>query len=148
MDYLFATIAGGMVVLSMVMNSRLSRNTGVFQGVLINFAMGLLASILLFSVCLGLGWVAPSTGAALPYWYAYFGAFFGIGIVASCNVVIPKIPVVYSAVLIFLGQIITGIILDTLMSGFFDGYKAFGAVLITAGLFVNSRIDAATPNVT
>ena len=146
MNYLFATVAGGLVVLSMVMNSRLSRNTGVFQGVLINFAMGLLASILLFSVCLGLGWVELNDGAAKPYWYAYLGAFFGISIVASCNVVIPKIPVVYSAVLIFLGQIITGIILDTLISGFFDSYKALGAVLITAGLFVNSRIDAATQN--
>ncbi len=142
MDYLFATIAGGLVVMSMVMNSRLSRSTGVFQGVLINFAMGLAASILLFFVCRGFGWVDVSESAARPYWYAYLGAFFGIAIVASCNVVIPKIPVVYSAVLIFLGQIVTGIILDTLISGAFDGHKALGALLITAGLLVNSRIDA------
>ena len=142
MNYLLATLAGVMVVLSMVMNSRLSRSTGVFQGVFLNYATGLLTSMVFFVVCLALGFSDPGNGTAHARGYAYLGAFFGIGIVASCNVVIPKIPVVYSAVLIFLGQIVTGIFLDTLLSGFFDGYKALGAALITAGLLVNSRIDA------
>ena len=142
MMYLFAIVAGGMVVFSMVLNSRLSHIIGVFQGVFVNYAMGLLTSILFVAASFWLGNETLNENMNLPPWYAYLGALCGIGIVASCNIVIPKIPVVYSAVLIFLGQIITGLILDTLISGHFDVYKALGALLITAGLFLNAKIDA------
>jgi len=139
--YLFAVLAGSLVVLSMVMNSQLSRGVGVFQGVFFNFAGGLLTALPVYFLCVYFGWeVFGNTDTSVP-WYAFLGAFFGIAIVAACNVVIPKIPVVYSAVLIFLGQIVTGLVLDAVMAGFFDPYKAIGALLITAGLFLNARID-------
>lgn len=142
MMYFFAIAAGGLVVFSMVMNSQLSRSVGVFQGVFINFAVGLLTSLLVYFLCSYFGTEVLNKNIILPPWYAFFGAFLAIAVVASCNIVIPKIPVVYSAVLIFLGQIITGLILDTLISGYFDIYKVLGAVLITAGLFLNAKIDA------
>ena len=141
MIYLFAIIAGGMVVLSMTMNSRLSRSIGVFQGVFINYSGGLLTSLAMLALYSGGG--AANAGFSPPPWYAYCGALLGVAIVASCNVVIPRIPVVYSAVLIFLGQIVTGLLLDALLSGHFDVSKALGACLISGGLFLNARIDAA-----
>ena len=142
MMYLFAILAGAMVVLSMVMNSQLARGVGIFQGVFINFAAGLLTSLPVYFVC---SFYELETLGAMSYaapWYAFLGAFYAIAIVAACNVVIPKIPVVYSAVLIFLGQIVTGLVLDALTAGFFDPYKAIGALLITVGLFLNTKIDA------
>jgi len=142
MMYLFAVLAGCLVVLSMVMNSQLSRGVGVFQGVFINFAGGLLTSLPVYFLYLYFGWEAFAETSPSTPWYAFLGAFLAIAIVASCNVVIPKIPVVFSAVLIFLGQIVTGLILDAVMAGSFDPYKAIGALLITAGLFVNAKIDA------
>ena len=142
MMYLFAVLAGGFVVLSMVMNSQLSRGVGIFQGVFINFAGGLLTSLPVYFLYLHFGWEAFAGMSTSTPWYAFFGAFLAIAVVASCNVVIPKIPVVFSAVLIFLGQIVTGLILDAVTAGSFDPYKAIGALLITAGLFVNAKIDA------
>ena len=142
MMYVFAILAGCLVVLSMVMNSQLSRGTGVFQGVFINFAGGLLTALPVYFLYLHFGWESIAETSPSPPWYAFLGAFLAIAIVASCNVVIPKIPVVFSAVLIFLGQIVTGLVLDALMAGSFDPYKAGGALLVTAGLFVNARIDA------
>ena len=142
MMFLFAILAGAMVVLSMVMNSQLARGIGIFQGVFINFGAGLLTALPVYFLCSFLELEAFGDMSYSAPWYAFLGAFFGIAIVASCNVVIPKIPVVYSAVLIFLGQIVTGLILDALVAGHFDPYKAIGAVLITVGLFLNARIDA------
>ena len=151
MMYLFAIIAGGMVVLSMVMNARIARSLGVFQGALINFGVGLLTSALLLAVFFAADFL-PAFGAqgssAAPPWYAYSGALLGIAIVASCNVVIPRISVVYSAVLIFLGQILTGLLLDTLMAGRFDTHKALGALLVAGGLLVNALIDARSGSIT
>lgn len=142
MMYLFAILAGTMVVLSMVMNSQLARGIGIFQGVFINFAAGLLTALPVYFVCRIFELEALGDRSYAAPWYAFLGAFFAIAIVAACNVVIPKIPVVYSAVLIFLGQIVTGLIVDALVAGHFDSYKAMGAVLITAGLFLNAKIDA------
>ena len=142
MMFLFAILAGVMVVFSMVMNSQLARGIGIFQGVFINFGAGLLTALPVYFLCDLFGLEALGDKSYVAPWYAFLGAFFGIAIVAACNVVIPKIPVVYSAVLIFLGQIVTGLILDALVAGHFDAYKAIGAVLITAGLFLNAKIDA------
>lgn len=142
MMYLFAILAGVLVVLSMVMNAQLARGIGIFQGVFINFAAGLLTALPVYFVCQVFGLDAIGSASYSPPWYAFLGAFLAIAIVAACNVVIPKIPVVYSAVLIFLGQIVTGLILDALVAGHFDPYKAAGALLITAGLFLNAKIDA------
>jgi uncharacterized membrane protein YdcZ (DUF606 family) len=112
MMYVFAVLAGCLVVLSMVMNSRISRSIGVFQGTFSNYAVGLLTSILVILVCLATGADFGGAGATLPPWYVYCGGLIGVVIVASCNVVIPRIPVVYSAVLIFLGQIVTGLVVN------------------------------------
>jgi len=142
MMYLFAILAGVMVVLSMVMNSQLARGVGIFQGVFINFAAGLLTALAVYFLCDYFALEALGDNSFSAPWYAFLGAFFAIAIVAACNVVIPKIPVVYSAVLIFLGQIVTGLILDALVAGHFDTNKAVGALLITAGLLLNARIDA------
>jgi len=144
MMYLFAILAGAMVVLSMVMNSQLAHGVGIFQGVFINFAAGLLTSLPVYFLCSFFELEALGDMNYAAPWYAFLGAFYAIAIVAACNVVIPKIPVVYSAVLIFLGQIVTGLVLDALIAGFFDPYKAVGALLITAGLFLNAKIDAET----
>jgi uncharacterized membrane protein YdcZ (DUF606 family) len=146
MMYVFAVLAGCLVVLSMVMNSRISRSIGVFQGTFSNYAVGLLTSILVILVCLATGADFGGAGATLPPWYVYCGGLIGVVIVASCNVVIPRIPVVYSAVLIFLGQIVTGLVVDALVSGVFDRYKALGAALVTCGLVVNAWIDARSPD--
>ena len=142
MMYLFAILAGAMVVLSMVMNSQLAHGVGIFQGVFINFAAGLLTSLPVYFLCSFFELEALGDMSYAAPWYAFLGAFYAIAIVAACNVVIPKIPVVYSAVLIFLGQIVTGLVLDALTAGFFDPYKAIGALLITVGLFLNTMIDA------
>lgn len=142
MMYLFATLAGVMVVLSMVMNSQLARGVGIFQGVFINFAAGLLTALPVYFLCDYFGLETLTGNSFSAPWNAFLGAFFAIAIVAACNVVIPKIPVVYSAVLIFLGQIVTGLVIDALVAGHFDAHKAIGALLITAGLLLNAKIDA------
>ena len=142
MMYLFAMFAGSITVFSMVMNSRLSLSIGVLQGVFVNFAVGLLTSFALLYLWFLFDNQVLDETVIMPPWYAYFGAILAIGIVASCNVVIPKIPVVYSAVLIFLGQIVMGFAIDSMLLGLFDAYKVIGAVLIAGGLFVNAKIDA------
>ncbi len=142
MMYLFAMFAGSITVFSMVMNSRLSLSIGVLQGVFVNFAVGLLTSFALLYLWFLFDNQVLDETFIMPPWYAYCGAILAIGIVASCNVVIPKIPVVYSAVLIFLGQIVMGLAIDSMLLGLFDVYKVLGALLIAGGLFVNAKIDA------
>lgn len=142
MIYILAVLAGGMVILSMTMNSQLSKSTGTFQGVFINYAVGFISALAIFAFCIVFNIDSGKISIIAAPWYAYLGAFLGIGIVATSNIIIPKIPVVYSALLIFLGQISSGLIFDTFFLSYFDTYKAIGALIIAFGLFMNAKIDA------
>jgi transporter family-2 protein len=62
-------------------------------------------------------------------------------VVASSNIVIPKIPTIYSTLLIFIGQIFTGIIIDYFRAGFVSKGKVIGGVLILVGILYNSNVD-------
>ncbi|MEG0824050.1 MAG: DMT family transporter [Erysipelotrichaceae bacterium] len=44
--------------------------------------------------------------------YIFLGGAIGAIVVYSSNIIIPKIPVVYSTLLLFVGQVVTGIIID------------------------------------
>ena len=62
-------------------------------------------------------------------------------VVASSNIIIPKIPIIYTSLLIFVGQLFTGILIDYLRIGFVSKGKIIGGILILLGLIYNSNVD-------
>lgn len=136
MYIIIALGTGSLVILSMIMNSRVGDEIGVFQSVFINYALGLLVStaILLFNL------KSLNTGGNIPWW-AYLGGVLGVTIVAISNVIIPKIPTIYTSLLIFVGQLFTGMIIDLLTHVDVSKGKIIGGILICLGLFYNLVID-------
>jgi|AntRauTorckE6833_2_1112554.scaffolds.fasta_scaffold04288_4 transporter family-2 protein len=136
MYYLFAFTAGTLTLLSMITNSKLSTYVGTRQSTLVNFTAGLIVSIILYLLFQETTFKLIS----LPIW-AYFGGFMGIFIVIISNIVIPKIPTVYTTLLIFIGQLLTGVLIDFIQYRELSLYKFIGVMLITAGLYFNFIID-------
>lgn len=136
MYYLFAFAAGALTLISMITNSKLSTYVGTRQSTLVNFTAGLIVSIILYFL------FQDSTFKIinLPLW-AYFGGLMGIFIVIISNIVIPKIPTVYTTLLIFIGQLLTGVLIDFIQYKELSLYKFIGVLLITAGLYFNFIID-------
>lgn len=136
MYIVMALVTGSFVILSMILNSRLGEEIGLFQGVFINYALGLVVSttILLFNL------KTITVSGNIPWW-AYLGGVLGVSIVAISNILIPKIPTIYTTLLIFIGQLFTGMIIDLLTSVDVSKGKVIGGVLILAGLLYNLMID-------
>lgn len=137
---ILATISGCLVILSMIINSRLADKIGVFQGTFVNYSVGVLITLILALFTGTLSGFELSSLNNIPIW-AFLGGFIGVMVVASSNVVIPKIPVIYTTVFIFIGQIFTGIIIDYIRLGDISKGKVIGGILIILGMLYNTNID-------
>ncbi|OHW63177.1 hypothetical protein EUAN_00410 [Andreesenia angusta] len=135
-----ALVTGSMVVLSMVINSKLAGRVGVISGTLVNYMVGLLG-ITVFLLLKDRGMAVELSGfKEIPIW-AYFGGAVGVLVVSLSNVVIPKIPTIYSSILIFIGQISMGMIIDYFLLDIISIGKLVGSGLILLGLLYNFNLD-------
>ena len=139
MIYIILAIIGGfLTILSMVVNASLAKRIGVFQGAFINYIGGLIVILL---ITMGLReYLHMESLANIPF-YAFLGGALGVAIVASSNVIIPKIPTIYSTLLIFIGQIFTGIIIDYLRLSYISKGKIIGGLIVVLGILYNSNVD-------
>ena len=138
-----ALLAGGFTILSMVINAQLGKRIGVLQSTLMNY---LVASLGLFLPLLFTGEIKNLS--LLPFneipWWAFLGGVIGVCIVILSNIVTPKIPVIYTTLLTFLGQMVIGIVMDIFLTYTFSLGKVIGVSLIGTGLLYNIRIDRKT----
>jgi transporter family-2 protein len=137
---ILAVLCGCITIISMVVNSHLAKKIGVFQGTLINYIVGLIGSILLITIVKGSIDLSLDSYSKLPL-LAFLGGVLGVIVVSSSSIVIPKIPTIYTTLLIFIGQLFTGIIIDYFREGFISKGKIIGGLLILLGIIYNSNID-------
>ena len=134
-------MAGIMVILSMITNSQLSRRIGVFQGAFVNYGVGLFFAIIVFLITKGYNTIDGSNFLGIPFW-GYAGGLIGVIVVSISNVIIPKIPTIYSTLLIFIGQLFCGILLDFYRDGAISKGKVIGGLLILIGMSYNFYVDS------
>ncbi|MEI8093326.1 MAG: DMT family transporter [Spirochaetales bacterium] len=134
-DYVLATLAGGLVVLSMTLNSALGERIGVLRAAAVNYIVGLVGAL---SLLLVLGGGDFDKLATVPWW-AWTGGVLGVAVVAGSNLVFPLIPVVLAVVLVTLGQLATGLALDVARTGSAKPLPLVGATLVLVGLFISQR---------
>lgn len=135
-----AFLTGCTVILSLVINSKLATKIGIFQGALINYVVGFLFStlVLLFNYKhIGTAFKAFSD---IPFW-VYLGGFIGVIVLSINNIVIPKIPTIYSTLLLFIGQLSMGVIIDFSIGNSISIGKIAGGLLILGGMLYNFYID-------
>jgi len=137
---LLALIAGAFVMISSVMNARLAQGIGIFQATRNNFMMGLGGLILLFA--LNRPSIKPFTFIPqLSPIILLGGGFLAVLVVIGLNIVLPKIPAVYSTILIFSGQISAGLGVDFVLEGRVSYNRGMGALVILLGLGIKTFID-------
>ncbi|WP_160680208.1 DMT family transporter [Clostridium sp. C8-1-8] len=143
---LLSVIGGAFVTLSMIINGNLGERIGGLKGTLINYITGLAFAVVLFLA-------AKLTGNALSIdkiniagipAYAFFGGMLGVCVIVLSNKVIPKIPAIYSMVLMFVGQLIMGMVIDYFSFNKFSIGKLIGSIFIILGLLYNFNVDKKT----
>ncbi|MCC3864754.1 DMT family transporter [Terrisporobacter petrolearius] len=137
---LFAILCGVSNVLSRSVNFALSEKIGMYQSTLFNYIFGLSGSFLILLISgETFKLLTPSTYNA-P-WFVYAGGLLGVVIVTMLSFLSSKISSFYLTLLLFVGQLFTGIIIDALSTGKISFYQVIGGVLVVLGLTYNLYID-------
>ena len=137
---IFAFFSGFMTIVSMIINSKLAMRIGIFQGILINYLVGLLFSIIVLLFNYKSIDFSVDILYYIPLW-ACLGGAVGVVCISINNIVIPKIGAIYSTLLIFIGQLSMGLAIDSLVGNPISKGKVIGGLLILGGMVYNSYID-------
>lgn len=142
---ILAFIAGSLVIISMILNSGLAKRIGVLQGTFVNYIVGLFFISLILLLKNDSINFSFNNLSDISFW-AYLGGAIGVLVVATTNTIIPKIPTIYSTLLIFIGQLLAGGIIDYFTGHLISKWKITGGIFIIIGLFYNSKIDKTQKN--
>ena len=132
--------SGVLLVISRSYNSRLAGETSMYISTFFNYVCGLATAIPVFLL---FGRNEPVwAGLVLsPHWWSYLGGAIGVATVWLSNVVVVKIPQLYITLLMFVGQVFTGVLLDALIDGAFSTANIIGGVLVSFGLALNLLLE-------
>ncbi|MCL2663563.1 MAG: DMT family transporter [Oscillospiraceae bacterium] len=101
--------AGVCIVISRSLNAKLSEQSSVRVGTFFNYITGILVAIPVL-LLLGGNEVPFSEFTFSGNWYLYLGGAFGVCIILLSNITVVKISAFYLTLLIFVGQVFSGII--------------------------------------
>lgn len=128
-------LAGVSVVVSRTVNARLSEKTDALIGSFVNHLAGLPVALVLALLFSGAPAATAPPGAA-PLWI-YLGGTLGVTVVWLSNFTVPKVPAFRLTVLVFLGQVFTGLLLDIASGrGALDA-SFWGGLIIALGVLLN-----------
>jgi transporter family-2 protein len=139
---LISILSGVSIVVARTVNSNLAEKLGLLEGTFYNFLTGLMLSIILLIINWNNEIVSQLINSQIPLW-AYLGGLFGIGIVLLSNYVIPRVSAFYVTILVFLGQLLIGYVIDYFTIGTVSMTKLLGGLLVLIGMSYNLYVDNA-----
>lgn len=134
-----ALFSGVTIVLGRMCNALLAKERGAPYSALMNYVTGLLGSLAVFFATGAAARAAfPAQGVSLT---AYLGGALGLLGVYTLNRITHRLPATQLTLIIFLGQLFSGMLLDYFAAGRFSPGTALGGLLTLAGLAVSSLGD-------
>lgn len=132
-------LSGCSMVLSRIANAKLAALSGVGYSTVMNYVTGLAGSLLIFAL-MGMPMHTAFPVAGQPV-TVYLGGALGAAGILLCNMAALKLPALQMSVIVFVGQVFSGMGLDAL-AGRFSAATLAGGLLVAAGLYFNTRTDA------
>ena len=128
-------------MISRSVNYVLSNKIGMYQSTLFNYIFGLSGSFLLLLISGETFKLFTSSSYSAP-WFVYAGGLLGVIVVTMLSFLSSKVSSFYLTLLLFVGQLFTGIIIDALSTGKISFYQLVGGALVVLGLTYNLYIDS------
>ena len=138
-----ALISGANVAVSIMLNAKLGAVKGLYKGAFINYFMGLAVAIPVALIFSGAG--AWSFNIKLSELFIITGGAIGYIVVLLNSSLTPKIGILFVTILLFIGQIATGIIIDLYGGTPVSVGKVTGSLLILGGLVYLVKIEDKKP---
>lgn len=138
---IFIAILGGVtIVITRITNSHLANEIGIFQGTLINYIVGIIFSIFFLLISNDYQQISVFDFTLIPAW-AYLGGLLGVIVIVLQSYLTPKISAFCLTLLMFIGQLFVGIIIDFFTLNEISLGKLIGGLLILIGFTYNLFVD-------
>jgi len=134
-------VAGVNIVLSRTFNAKLSNVTNVRTATFYNYLIGLTGSVIVLLVLGNRGTLFVFSPPLLSSWWIYLGGILGVCVVLLSNITVVKISAFYLTLLIFIGKIFSGILIDVFIDREISHLNLVGGVLVALGFGVNLLMD-------
>lgn len=132
-------LTGFIIVTNLMISAKLAKKEGMINGVILNYFMATLSSLLLCIVMLrSVPEYSELKAIPIPY---FTGGFIGVFTTYLGNIIVNKLSAIYVVILCFVGQIFTSAILDYIFLDIFSPGKILGGLMLLMGLLWNARID-------
>ncbi len=139
MPVVVSLLAGVCVVLSRTVNARLAAGSSELVSTWYNYVVGILMAILAL-LALGMGELSALPALSGPIW-AYAGGLLGVFVVLLLNVTVARISALYMTLLLFMGQMFAGVVIDMLLTQSFSPQNLAGGALVAMGMALNLWLD-------
>ena len=137
---LFALLAGGVITFSSTLNAQLGKNIGTYKAALYHNGMGALLATTIAILTFGKLASGLKSLEQVPM-YLYSGGLVTVAVVVSTIKLVPKIPIIYTTLSVFIGQFFVGFIIDWYMGIKFSLGRMLGFLLIFLGLALNIYLE-------
>jgi len=137
--YILALFMGVIVVITPVLNGQLTLRTSTYKTAHLSFLVGGFSATAIFLIfgnsIIGTGFLSNTQ----PLYY--LSIFFGVFLILLMNYYSSRIPAFLIVIIPFVGQTITGVLVDYYLIDKFSFTKLIGAGVILVGLYINSQIE-------
>lgn len=135
----FSIVSGFGIITARIANAHLSIKAGVGFSTIMNYVTGLIGSLIVMAA-IGFPMLTPfpAPNASITI---YLGGALGMVSVIINNIITPKLPTVRQTLLVFVGQIFSGILLDAWLLGIFSPGQLVGGLMVAVGLMLNVHSD-------
>lgn len=137
---ILSVLTGVTIVLSRTVNAKLSEYIGPYGSTLMNYVTGILGSFLLM-IIMGSAFPLRIKGISVSSFYIYLGGFLGVISIFINNKITSKMPSFELTLLILVGQLVSGILLDYFIMNIFSPGKLVGSIFVALGLFYSVKGD-------
>lgn len=129
---IFSILSGVTIVLSRSVNGMLSKKMGAYQGTFYNYFTGFMTSLILMLV----GVQHINISLDKTNLMMYLGGIIGVFNILILNIIVPRISPVILTLLSFIGQLVSGMVIDAFVYNMFSISKILGCLIVIAGLVI------------
>ena len=129
---IFSILSGVTIVLSRSVNGMLSKKMGAYQETFYNFFTSLI--LLLVLMIVGVQYINISLDKTNLM--MYLGGIIGVFNILILNIIVPRISPVILTLLSFIGQLVSGMVIDAFVYQMFSVSKILGCLIVIVGLVI------------
>ena len=135
-----AILAGVSIVVARIINANLAKENWELGRHVFNYITGLFFSMLFLIFSSDSMYIPMHTLQSIPI-AVYLGGLVGVIVISLSNYITPKISAFYLTLLIFIGQLFAGTIIDFFLTNELSTGKIIGGVFVLIGLTYNLLVD-------